>query len=46
MKNSGVLTDYFLRNPIGNHHILFSGKHREIIEEFMKFIFETACPTK
>lgn len=39
MKNSGVLTDYFLRNPIGNHHILFSGKHREIIEEFMKFIF-------
>lgn len=39
MKNSGVLTDYFLKNPIGNHHIIFSGKHREIIEEFMKFIF-------
>ncbi|MGM9742624.1 MAG: hypothetical protein ACI3ZC_06150 [Candidatus Cryptobacteroides sp.] len=38
MKNPGVLTEYFLRNPIGNHHIIFSGKHREIIEEFMKSI--------
>ena len=38
MKNSGVLTDYFLRNPIGNHHILFSGKHREVFEEFMRSI--------
>lgn len=39
MKNSGVLTEYYLKNPIGNHHIIFSGKHREVIEEFMKFIF-------
>ena len=36
MKNSGVLTDYFLKNPIGNHHIVFSGKHKELFEEFMK----------
>ena len=39
MKNSVVLTEYYLKNPIGNHHIIFSGKHREVIEEFMKFIF-------
>ncbi len=36
MKNPGVLTDYFLKNPIGNHHIVFSGKHKELFEEFMK----------
>ncbi|MGM9780380.1 MAG: hypothetical protein ACI3Y7_00805 [Candidatus Cryptobacteroides sp.] len=36
MKNPGVLTDYFLKNPIGNHHIVFSGKHKELLEEFMK----------
>ena len=36
MKNPEVLTEYFLRNPIGNHHIVFSGKHREVFEEFMK----------
>ena len=36
MKNPGVLTEYLLRNPIGNHHIVFSGKHRELFEEFMK----------
>ena len=38
MKNPGVLTDYFLKNPIGNHHIVFSGKHREVLEEFMRSI--------
>ena len=38
MKNPGVLTDYFLKNPIGNHHIVFSGKHREVFEEFMRSI--------
>ena len=38
MKNPGVLTEYFLRNPIGNHHIVFSGKQRELFEEFMKTV--------
>ena len=38
MKNPGILTEYFLRNPIGNHHIVFSGKHKEVFEEFMKWI--------
>ena len=36
MKNPGVLTDYFLKNPIRNHHIVFSGKQKELFEEFMK----------
>ena len=30
-----VLSEYFLKNPIGNHHIVFSGKHKGIFEEFM-----------
>ena len=38
MRNPGILTDYFLRNPIGNHHIVFSGKHRVVFEEFMTSI--------
>ena len=38
MKNPGVLTEYFLRNPIGNHHIVLCGKHRKLFEEFMKSI--------
>lgn len=27
---------YFLTNPLGNHHILIQGNHKEAIEEFMK----------
>ena len=38
MTDPGVLTDYFLINPIGNHHIVFSGKHRAVFEEFMRLI--------
>ena len=38
MKNPEVLTEYFLKNPIGNHHIVFSGKQRELFEEFMKTV--------
>lgn len=26
---------YFLNNPLGNHHILLSGKHSEALQEFM-----------
>ena len=28
-------TEYFLKNPVGNHHIVFSGVHKEIFEAFM-----------
>ena len=38
MKNPGVLTDYFLKNPIGNHHIVFSGSHKALFEAFMREI--------
>lgn len=27
--------EYFLKNPVGNHHIVFSGVHKEIFEAFM-----------
>ena len=35
MRNPGILTDYFLKNPIGNHHIVFSGSHKALFEAFM-----------
>ena len=38
MKNPEVLTEYFLRNPIGNHHIVFCGNYREVFGEFMRSI--------
>ena len=36
MKNSYVLSEYFLRNPIGNHHIVFRGSHKALFEAFMR----------
>lgn len=38
MRNPGILTDYFLRNPIGNHHIVFSGSHKALFEALMREI--------
>ena len=29
-------TDYFLKNPLGNHHILILGNHANVIHEFMQ----------
>lgn len=29
-------TDYFLQNPIGNHHIVVPGHHRELLDLFMR----------
>ena len=29
-------TDYFLRNPLGNHHILFHGNYETILNEFLQ----------
>lgn len=28
--------DYFLRNPLGNHHILLQGNHVDILHEFLQ----------
>ena len=38
MKKPEVLSEYFLRKPIGNHHIVFSGSHRALFEAFMREI--------
>lgn len=33
-ENHKCVTDYFLNDPIGNHHIVFNGNHKEIFEAF------------
>lgn len=33
-EDSRICRDYFLSDPIGNHHIVFCGKHRQIFEDF------------
>ena len=35
-ENHKCATDYFLNNPIGNHHIVFNGDHKELFESFCK----------
>lgn len=40
LKEPSVLSEYFLKNPIGNHHIVFNGKHRDIFEVFLKQLFK------
>lgn len=30
-------TEYFTRNPIGNHHLIVLGHHRELLEEFFRY---------
>ncbi|MGN0202551.1 MAG: hypothetical protein ACI399_06595 [Candidatus Cryptobacteroides sp.] len=34
LRNAPVCSDYFLKDPIGNHHIIFSGNHRKVFEAF------------
>ncbi len=29
-------TEYFLKNPIGNHHIIIPGNHEEVFNEFLQ----------
>lgn len=29
-------TDYFLKTPLGNHHILIHGNHEEVLNEFLQ----------
>ena len=31
------LTSYFLTNPIGNHHIILPGHHRDLLEEALNY---------
>ena len=31
-------TSYFLTEPIGNHHIILPGHHKEKLEEFLRFL--------
>lgn len=35
-ENDKYATEYFLNDPIGNHHIVFTGDHQEIFEVFCK----------
>jgi len=34
--SSPAQTSYFLNNPIGNHHIILPGHHKELLEEIME----------
>lgn len=31
-------TDYFLNYPIGNHHVIMLGRHKQLIEDFFKML--------
>ena len=33
---SSICRDYFLKNPIGNHHVVFSGDHTALFEAFLQ----------
>lgn len=35
---AAVCRDYFLKSPIGNHHVVFSGDHKELFDAFMSEI--------
>ena len=37
-ENNGNCAEYFLNDPIGNHHIIFTGDSKEIFEVFFKTI--------
>lgn len=32
----GKQVDYFMRNPLGNHHIVLKGNHEKVVHEFMQ----------
>ena len=36
IKLNGKPADYFLKNPLGNHHILIKGDYCDMIQEFMQ----------
>lgn len=37
LRAEGV-SDYFLKGPVGNHHVIFSGDYAEVFKEFMEKI--------
>lgn len=36
LDDSDLVQDYFLRSPIGNHHIVLPGYHQSLLEEFLR----------
>lgn len=36
-ERKAVCSEYFLKNPIGNHHVVFPGCHKELFETFCQF---------
>ena len=40
LKENGeqICKEYFLKNPVGNHHIVFSGSHKDVFETFMSLL--------
>ena len=37
LRAEGV-SDYFLKGPVGNHHVIFCGDYAEVFKEFMEKI--------
>ena len=35
---TAVCRDYFLKSPIGNHHVVFSGNYKDLFDAFMSEI--------
>ena len=35
---NSICRDYFLNDPIGNHHIVFTGRHKDLFEAFFHHI--------
>ena len=35
-ENHKAVTEYFLNDPVGNHHIIFTGDYKELFEAFCK----------
>ena len=40
LKENGdqICKEYFLKNPVGNHHIVFTGSHKDVFETFMSLL--------
>ncbi|MGM9736012.1 MAG: hypothetical protein ACI3ZL_06330 [Candidatus Cryptobacteroides sp.] len=38
LDDPSICSDYFLTNPIGNHHIVFTGRQKEILKAFTKLV--------
>ena len=36
-ERKAVCSEYFLKNPIGNHHVVFPGSHKDLFDAFCQF---------